>query len=246
MRGELKKSSTDHLRCLRATSPAVGPFILRRSDRRTLAISVLPDGRIEVVAPRDCARAIIEERLRKRVGWIERQRRSFLMLAPTGVPRRFVTGATHRYLGRQYRLKIAKGDRNTVRLHGAELVVETPSPGPRSVAILVRRWFRARAAEQFALRIGAWEAWSRARRLPRPRLVLRAMRTRWGSACPDGRILLNPDLVRAPSPCIDYVIAHEMCHLREPDHGRAFLALLSAVCPGWRRAKLRLETMDRV
>jgi predicted metal-dependent hydrolase len=70
------------------------------------------------------------------------------------------------------------------------------------------------------------------------------MPKRWGSAHPDGRVYLNPDLVKAPPLCIDYVIAHEVCHLKHPQHDRAFFHLLDQVCPDWRRIKTRLEHLS--
>lgn len=67
------------------------------------------------------------------------------------------------------------------------------------------------------------------------------MPKRWGSSHRDGRILLNPELVKAPAICVDYVIAHEICHLKHPHHGRAFFRLLSEMFPGWQQVKARLE-----
>ena len=67
------------------------------------------------------------------------------------------------------------------------------------------------------------------------------MPKRWGSAWKDGTIALNPELIRAPSACVDYVITHEICHLKHPDHGPRFRALLQQLCPDWVTLKARLE-----
>jgi hypothetical protein len=67
------------------------------------------------------------------------------------------------------------------------------------------------------------------------------MPKRWGSAHRDGTIALNPRLVRAPSACVDYVIAHEICHLKHPGHGREFQALLRLLMPDAAERKRRLE-----
>lgn len=97
---------------------------------------------------------------------------------------------------------------------------------------------------QFSRRLQQWERWCERQKLPAPRLQLLSMSKRWGSAHPGGRISLNPDLVRTPSICIDYVIAHEVCHLKEPKHDTAFFKLLGQVFPGWREVKLRLEQAE--
>lgn len=70
------------------------------------------------------------------------------------------------------------------------------------------------------------------------------MSKRWGSAQRNGKILLNPDLIRTPGPCVEYVIIHELCHLRHPHHGREFYKLLGQLCPDWRRIKERLEQAE--
>ena len=77
-----------------------------------------------------------------------------------------------------------------------------------------------------------------------PKLHLLHMPKRWGSSHRDGRIYLNPDLVRAPSICIDYVIAHEICHLQHPRHDKGFFRLLDQTKLDWRAIKLRLENVD--
>jgi len=67
------------------------------------------------------------------------------------------------------------------------------------------------------------------------------MAKRWGSALPDGTICLNPALIHASSACIDYVITHEICHLKHPDHGPEFYGLLRQLLPDWKNLKARLE-----
>ncbi len=76
-----------------------------------------------------------------------------------------------------------------------------------------------------------------------PPLILRRLKTRWGSCSKAGRILLNTELVQAPVECIDYVIVHELCHLKVPDHSPAFHRLLNACMPDWQRRKERLEAL---
>lgn len=87
----------------------VGPAVLKRTARRTLAISVHPDGTLELVAPIDASEENIAAKLEKRRRWILTQRRRFMAMNTNRPPPRYVTGATHRYLGRQYRLKVSHG-----------------------------------------------------------------------------------------------------------------------------------------
>jgi predicted metal-dependent hydrolase len=217
---------------------------LKRSRRRTLAISVLPDGTVEVVAPFGAAEDKIRAKIEKRARWILRQRRAFAALNAQRLPRRYCTGATHRYLGRQYRLKVSVGEVQDVKLRGAYLHVVSRTGTAKAVAGLVADWMRKRAKEQFARRLKGWRNWCAERGLPEPRVRLLAMPKRWGSAHKDGCVALNPELVRAPSACVDYVIAHEMCHLLHPKHDKTFFAELDRLYPKWEAIKLRLESME--
>jgi predicted metal-dependent hydrolase len=223
---------------------AAGRCPLKRSKRRTLSISVLPDGKVEIAAPLAASLEAIQRKIEKRAGWIARQRRFFAALRVERPSHRYRTGATHRYLGRQYRLKVMKAPEAGVKLVGAYLHVSSPSVKPKDIESLVTDWMREKAGDQFARRLAKWKRWCEQLGLPEPRLVLRNMPKRWGSAHRDGRIFLNPELVRTPSPCIDYVIAHEICHLKHPGHDRAFYVELETLCPKWRTIKQRLESVD--
>lgn len=220
-----------------------GRCALRRSSRRTLAISVLPDSRIELAAPHDADPEAISGKVRKRLRWIVNQQRKFAEMNKARTPPRFVSGATHRYLGRQYRLKVSRGNPGGVKLAGAYFLVTARTGAPEEARELLAAWYRTRATEHFSARLASWNSWCRKRGLPEPRLRLLRMPKRWGSSHRDGRVYLNPDLVKAPSICIDYVIVHEVCHLKYPRHDAEFYRLLDELFPDWRRIKMRLESL---
>ena len=222
----------------------VGQARLRRSGRKTLGISVHPNGLIELVAP---ARARIEDilaKVTKRAAWIRRQRRNFAAMNGQRAARRYSSGATHRYLGRQYRLKVIRGEPIGVKLVGAYFRVVTENGTEAEVEECLVVWMRKRAMDQLVRRVEAWKDWCQRNRLPAPRIHLRSMPKRWGSAKRDGRIWFNPELVRTPSVCIDYVVAHEICHLKHPNHGPEFYRQLDLLVPDWRQVKCRLECSE--
>lgn len=225
----------------RTINTPAGPATLRRSDRRTLAISVLPDGTLELIAPLDARESDLSAKVRKRLRWIVRQRTTFADMNRNRVSLRYESGATHTYLGRQYRLKVSKGATPGVRLVGGFFQVAAKTGTTSEVAKLLNGWLREKADHQFRLRLAKWERWCSHRKLPAPRARLLKMPKRWGSAGSGGRIALNPELVRKPSACIDYVITHEICHLKHPRHSRAFFILLDQLLPNWRAIKARLE-----
>ena len=216
-------------------------FRLRHSKRKTLAITVTPDTSVLVTAPLKADLEAVKRKVRKRAVWIRRQQRFFVNFLPTLPPRRFVSGETHRYLGRQYRLKVIEAAEQSVKLKGRFIWVQTPRKGDTArVRALVRGWYLGHAEQRFARsladgvkRLGG--------RVTAPRLRLRRMPKRWGSWTKRGVIYLNPELILAPPSCIDYVVTHELCHLVHGHHGREFFALLRRAMPDWESRKGRLE-----
>ncbi|MBP6506970.1 MAG: M48 family metallopeptidase [Opitutaceae bacterium] len=220
---------------------AAGRALLLRSDRTTLAVSVRPDGTVELRAPKAATVPSIQAKVKTRLRWIVRQRIRFRDMQRDRVPLRYESGSTHTYLGRQYRLKVTEASKASVRLKGAYIHIASPSKRSAQVKTLLDGWLRDRAIVQFSTRLEKWKPWCEARKLPTPSVRLLRMPKRWGSAHRTGRILLNPELVKAPAICVDYVIVHEVCHLKHPQHDRAFFRLLSEVFPTWQAVKIRLE-----
>ncbi|TNB49688.1 M48 family metallopeptidase [Martelella lutilitoris] len=218
------------------------PYALKRSSRKTLTITVFPDGGILVAAPASASVADIDQRLRQRGRWILRTRRAFEQFRPITPPRRYLPGETHRYLGRQYRLSVEQSLRSDVTIEGDRIAVKYP--GMRSAERteqLLTTWFQHQSRQRLLERLT-----SLSRAFPEygdpPRLTVRKLTKRWGSMSQDGsHMLLNTRLIEAPIDCIDYVIIHELCHVREPNHGPAFFELLEQKLPDWERRKLRLE-----
>lgn len=210
------------------------------TTRRTLAIEVHPDLRILVRAPAGTPPTLIAERVRRRAAWISRQLGEFEQYRPRTPARQYLSGESHLYLGRQYRLKTQSGTGPRVALAAGRLIVTVPgTPQPERVRTILRRWYLDRANEVFGATID--RCLPRVRGADRPRLIVRDMRSRWGSLSRNGAMTLNANLVRAPRPCIEYVVTHELCHLRHRDHDARFYRLLSQVMPDWQRRKERLE-----
>ncbi len=123
-------------------------YTLVRVPRRSLSISVLPDGGVSVLAPEEVDPAEVDERVKRRARWILRQQRRFADFRPRTPLRQFIGGETHRFLGRQYRLKIDAAEKDRVLIRSGRLVVESRFPEDRGwTRVLVRRWMRQRARE---------------------------------------------------------------------------------------------------
>lgn len=210
------------------------------ASRQTLAIEVHPDSRVLVRAPVGCPEGVIAARVRKRAAWISRQLAEFERYRPRTPARQYVNGESHLYLGRQYRLKVLQEDAAGVRLARGQLVVSLPGDAdPDRVKVLLHRWYLDRARAVFGEVLDA--TLPRFKGIQRPRLMVRAMQSRWGSLSRAGNMTLNVNLVRAPRSCIEYVVTHELCHTRHRDHDAKFFKLLARVMPDWESRKQKLE-----
>lgn len=211
------------------------------ASRQTLAIEVHPDSRVLVRAPVDYPAALIAARVQKRAPWISRQLDEFERYRPRTPARHYVNGESHLYLGRQYRLKLLSADATSVKLTRGQLLVALPGePEPGRVKALLHRWYLDRARAVFSAVLE--EGLRHFNDVGHPRLIVRTMKTRWGSLSRAGTMTLNLNLVRAPRRCIEYVVIHELCHTRHRDHDAQFFRLIGQVMPDWEQRKKQLET----
>lgn len=210
------------------------------TTRKTLGIEVHPDQSVRVRAPVGCTPEVIEQRVKRRASWISKQIACFKRFSPRTPPRQYVSGETHLYLGRQYRLRVGIGEISGVRMGRSQLVVTMPGKSDtRLVKTVLQRWYLDHARQVFGDVLD--QCLTRFKGCQRPRVIVRAMQSRWGSLSPAGTMTLNADLIRAPRACIEYVVIHELCHLKHRDHGAGFFRMLGQVLPAWERRKQQLE-----
>ena len=221
-------------------------FKLEFSCRKTLGITVTPDMEVLVVAPVDSCLEKIRMKIKKKAPWIIKQQSFFLSFHPKTPFKRFVGGETHLYLGRQYRVKIVIAESNEfndeVKLKGQFLMIYTQDK--RKVKPLLENWYLEKAKQYFnRIALPLFTSFVKRHRLQNDtfNLSIRNMPTRWGSCTPNGKIILNPELIKAPKGSIEYVIIHELCHLIHRDHTQKFIDLQTKEMPEWEKWKTRLE-----
>lgn len=219
------------------------PVLLSFAERDRLTISVHPDGSVTALAPLDRPLPRVLAHLERKGSWIAKQRRHFAVWQPLPEEKRYVSGETHLYLGRQYRLKVRRAAEAEVKLIGRYLNVSLPSSrDPAAVRNALGGWYRAHAEPIYRDRMERAMDMAPALRRTNPPLKVRCMRSRWGSCSKSGAITLSSELIKAPLHCIEYVIVHELCHLSVHDHSPAFFRLLSRCMPDWERRKERLNS----
>ncbi len=213
-------------------------FSLHREERKHLRIVVSPDLKVDVFAPKSATDKHIQEGIKKKTHWIIKTFEKIESYHPLPSPRRYISGETLVYLGRQYRLKVENGTKQPAKLLGPFLRIWVEDKSDTlSIKKSMETWYRNRADDilrrymekcyQIAARHGILE----------PQMTIRSMRRRWGSCSPKGRITLNLNLVKVPVHCIEYVIMHELCHLKQHDHSKGFYSLLTRCLPDWRKRK---------
>jgi len=222
--------------------------IQRGVRQKTVAVRVDPIEGVQVRAPRGTPVEKLDQIVHRKAKWIIDRRRRQEDIPPRPTPREFVSGETFLYLGRQYRLKLARkraAETGEVRLVGGHLVVSVARVGlcGEGVRESLVSWYRARAAARLPERAKFWAA---ATGLEPADVLIRDQRKRWGSADVRGIVRFNWRVIQAPMRCVDYVVAHELIHLRHPNHTRGFWSDLGQVMPdyeGQREALRRLGPM---
>jgi predicted metal-dependent hydrolase len=216
-------------------------FHLEYSNRKTLGITVKPDLSVLVKAPAGTSLEKVKEKLRKKASWIIRQQSFFLYFHPRTPARKFISGETHLYLGRQYRLKIIQNNFESVKLKGK--YIEATVTDKTRVKQLVGDWYLHNAKSKFKTIAQPLIDNFKMYNIEPSSIVLRNMPTRWGSCTPKGKIILNPELIKAPKGCIEYVIIHELCHLVYHDHTQKFIDLQTKEMKDWEKWKMKLEKL---
>jgi len=216
-------------------------FTLEFSERKSLGIYVSPDMQVVVKAPVDASLEKIKEKIRRRAPWIIRQQSFFLGFYPKMPERKYVSGETHLYLGRQYQLKVTIGTNPEVKYKGRYIEIITKDK--TKAGELLNQWYRERAKSKFAeIAEPIIEKFKKYNVAPK-QLYIQEMPTRWGSCTEKGKVILNPELIKAPKACIEYVITHELCHLVHHNHTQKFIDLQTKEMPDWEKWKMKLENL---
>lgn len=214
-----------------------------RSPKRhkTIEVTVDEPGHVTVAAPMDTPAERLEATVRRRAKWIIKHDGAATDAPP---PRRFVSGESLPYLGRSVRLTVhpVEGDEVRVRFHHWQFDIDVPrtlkgEERSGTIRSALVSWYRERAASKLPPRV------DRVATLlgVRPKAVLiRDQRARWASCSPDGTLRFNWRALMLPPALIDYVVAHELAHLRVRNHNADYWAIVMQAIPDYRDRRLRL------
>lgn len=210
------------------------PVEVVRKDIKNLHLGVYPpNGRVRVAAPLSMNDSAIRLAVICKLGWIKRQRAGFAV-QPRESRREMVSGESHYYLGKRYRLRVFTGacaikvvmrGRSFIELH----VPSNLTPHQRELAL--QRWYRRQMRQLLPPLVAKWQAKIGVKVAE---LGIKKMKTRWGTCSIEARrIWLNLELVKKPLQCLEYLLVHEMIHLLERHHNERFRTLMDRFLPNW-------------
>jgi hypothetical protein len=214
------------------------PIEVTRKKIKHLNLTVQPpEGRVTVSAPHRMGDGEIAEFVGSRRQWIERHRDRLRRAAPS----RRVEDRLQRIWGQPHQVEIVPSTRAHASLdRRRRLVIRVPPGSDAAVRqVAVDRWLRREVAGALP-RLEA--RWAPALGVEVATWTIRRMSTRWGTCNPEaGRITLNLELATEPPEYLEYVVVHEMVHLREPGHGVRFQRLMDRHLPDWRKLRTALN-----
>lgn len=215
-------------------------------SKPAVRVHVHPNGMVQVDAPENAELSEIKAAVLRRARWIIKHLDGIEERKRHALPRQWVSGESMLYLGRRYVLKViqeppkATQNRATCKLVGGQLQVRGKALDKDRIQKLTQQWYRQRSLDVFKRRLE-----KQVDQLPwmqdMPPWRVMEMQTQWGSCSPSGELILNPNLVKAPTRAIDYVLLHELCHLVEHNHSPRFYGLLDRFMPDWRSVKENLD-----
>ena len=220
-------------------------YTIVKTRRKTIGITVDMNGEVKVSAPLRISEKQIREIVQEKAGWIIKKVNEAIERNSNIVPRQFVSGEKFLYLGEEYTLEVVEKDSGKAKVLMQEdtmtvYISRGLSGESRKQAIkeAIMKWYRRRFAEVAKERI---DKYSLQLKVAPCRVMIKNQKTRWGSCSKKGNINLNWRLIMAPLHVIDYVVVHELCHLKVMNHSKDFWSLVESIQPNYSECRKWLK-----
>jgi predicted metal-dependent hydrolase len=204
-----------------------------KKDIKNIHLSVYPPtGKVRISAPLRMKFDAIRVFAISRLGWIKKQQQKLKKQEREG-PREYLDRESHYLLGKRYLLKIVEEDAPPrVELkHKKILFYIRPGANQEKKEAMLDEWYREKLKEAIPPLIAKWE---KLIKVKVNRFYVRRMKTKWGSCNPSAKsIRINTELAKKLPDCLEYIVVHEMAHLRERTHNKRFIALMDSLMPKW-------------
>ena len=206
-----------------------------RTDRIKSATIKVEEGIVIVVVPRLLTQERIKKLLDDKKLWIK-QKIALHPQAKVIHEKQYVSGEAFSYLGRNYRLKVAEGELTPIKLVQGRLAISVPKGSSQSklVKYALTSWLRTRAELKLREKLIRY---SPIVGVETNGYKVKSFQSRWGSCTPRGRVDFNWKIIMAPNRVVDYVVVHELCHLKQHDHSPQFWKLVESIMPDYLESK---------
>ena len=224
-------------------------YTIKRSKRKTISISISADGKVTISCPLRTSDEAIKRLVEEKRAWIIKKL-SDINNRPKQQEHSFKNGECFMLFGQKFLLRVVPTDHsaiaNTVRLLEAEQIIEvycTPDAHNSGVRESLLKWYVAQLDCVINKR---FEYFSKLLQVSPKKVYLKELRSCWGSCSSKGSISINWRLIMAPPQILDYVIVHELCHMKEMNHSERFWRLVSSVYPDYKQARAWLKKNSRM
>lgn len=211
------------------------------SSRRTLGISIHPDASVIIRAPYRTSENTIKKLIEQKKAWIIRHTDEFRRKVSVKIS--YADGTKHLFRGKECTLRLIHSPRCYCRFYGDLIEVgHNGSDNQETIKKILYQGYRKEAAVIFPARLKEVLLKYSDENFRPSGLSIKTMKTRWGSCSSKGKVTLNTELVRLPDIYTEYVIIHELCHLKHHNHGQGFYNLLSGLFPEWKKIRKELRS----
>jgi predicted metal-dependent hydrolase len=212
------------------------------SRRRTISLIVSPDKGVVVRAPYRTSLKSIDRFVQEKSGWIRKhlERHSELTRINTG--KEYSDGESHLYMGKEYYLKIVGSDKLFIRQYEDIIEAGTKDTGDiLKIKVLLDKWYQQKAQDVFGAKLEELVNRFINYSFSPTGFAVRPLKSRWGSCSSGGRITISSELIKLDPRYAEYVIVHELCHLKHHNHGKEFYRLLEELIPDYRGIRKELR-----
>lgn len=217
-------------------------FKIIYSRRRTIGISVLPDSTVIVRVPHLTSMKTINRILNDKYTWVLKHRNNYRRLDNSSLKKSYSAGETHLYRGNEYYLKIEESGKTHSRIYDNFIEICTERvTDPAMIRKLIYKLYKEEALRLLPVLMNKVLIEHENQMFKPAGLIIRTMKRRWGSCSSKGIITLSTELIKLSDLYIEYVITHELCHLKHHNHGPNYYKLLSEVFPEWKTVRKDLK-----
>ncbi|MBM2816706.1 MAG: hypothetical protein HW421_3468 [Ignavibacteria bacterium] len=218
-------------------------YLIERKKTKIIKYKVFPDLSIKIIAPKSISLSWIHNSILQRKDWIKKNL-DFYSKHQAYIKQELKSGSQIYYLGKQYKLKIIDSLFEEIKINGEFLVISTNNLCEESLEDKIDNWYNSQAVSYFNHILMNCVQQMSQYGIGQPSMYIRKMKSRWGSCIRHkNKITINLHLIEKSTECIEYVIKHELCHLKYSNHNSHFYSFLSSVMPDWRIRKNELDKL---